>query len=201
MTSPSPSGICLVSMSGDPNDEIWREIFSECIESAKLAAIPYSEEAVGDASCLLAFPQSENSLIYQLAFSRGRGLPALLILHGDEPQISYTPPPTATIRIKDNGPRGVGDDEKRAVTDKLRELALSGGAHPSTHQDEHGEKRLQPSVSSQYPLVTTMDQAEELLQELLAEVESQENIRKLLIDAGAKPGWLKIRLFHYFGGW
>lgn len=201
MMAPSSRGQCLVSMESQLTDDPWRKLFKECIEAAGLEMINYSSGAVKDASCMLAFPNGDDKVVYHMAFSMGRNLPVLLIVEASDTEVAYEPPPK---RIPVTLPSGaeVPESKKNEISTALLDLATPPG--PSTPQQRaptEYKRTVRAGTSGRGFLITNAEHAEQLLQECLAVEMTKEPIRQLLTDAGVPQPWLKVRLFEHFGGW
>jgi hypothetical protein len=163
--------------------------------------VDYSAAEISQAICLLAFPQGDEEVLYQVAYAMGRGLKVLVIVNADEDLNRFDPRPTRVVEIEIGAPDG-GSEAKPAITNALIELVASSKRGVPTRRPPAAEVDGWDQIATGEPLVVaTVEQAEELFQHFIADGLSQELIRQLLTEAGCRQSWLSFRIQRHFGGW
>lgn len=201
MASVSSRPTCLLSPIRGPAPTKWKSVFTDCIKDAGLKAAEYSAAAVDSATCLLAYLQGHDEVLYQVAYAMGRGLKVLVVVDVDEDLSRYDPRPIRTIEIESGSP-GSGDEAAPAITDALREFLASSDAGISRRRPQANDAdEWAPALAGEPLAVATVEQAEQLFQQFIADGLSQELIRRLLSEAGCRQSWLNFRIQRQFGGW
>lgn len=202
MVASSSQPTCLLVIGSDSSSQDWGKSFKTWLASAGIRASDYSAAAVDNASCILAFPQDDEKLFYQVAYGLGRGLKVLVVVEEDGvTPTTYEPPPTKIIQISLRSPSQIGETEEK-ITKILLEFTSSHISKLDQQQPDAQEKdSVRANAISAGLMLTTMDQAELQFQKFVGDGLSQEAIRKLLTNAGARKSWLDFRLQMHFGGW
>ena len=179
----------------------WREIFTSCIEYAGLEVRDYTSTEITHASYLLAFPQGDNELLYQVAFAMGSGLEVLVIADTDDEFNRLDPRPTRIVQIEMDAPNS-GSQAELEIKKALTDMVTSNPGRAPTRQRQPVDLKGEWQVATGGPpVVGSADQAEELFQRFIEDGLSQELIRRLLIEAGCPQSWLDFRIQQHFGGW
>lgn len=195
----SVASVCLIaSAHSGPAKDQWRAALERCVEAAGMTPDEYSVEAVEDARCLLAFaPHGEDEVLFRAAYAMGRGLPVLVVIRADEDVARFDPKPQF-VEFEMDGPQGfdgVGD----RIGQRLAALARSRTAQATRRPVPRPP--IVGAGGSVAAAVSSVEQAEALFDDFVADGLSQPVIQGLLLEAGCRASWVKFRLRQHFGGW
>lgn len=200
MAAKGAAPVCLISSISGPAKGAWRAAFVECIQAAGLTPAEYSASAVDGAACLLAFAQgAEGEVLFQAAYTMGRGVPVLIVVPVDEDLSRFDPKPVHVVEIELQAPDAIAG-AREPITRTLATIA-QGRPAPTTRAPRSSQPSVEQQGGAATAMISTVDQAEALFEAFVADGLSERLIHRLLLEAGCRESWVEFRLQQEFGGW